>query len=293
MESRTLSLLEFPKVLKRLAELAASEPAVAACRMLTPLGDPGLLAREQQKLVEALELRRDAAFHFSPFPDIEPLLAVVSSERRVLDLDALVALSQVLAQVAALREALARGEAAGPSLLRDIVADTPWPKKTQAALTRCIAPDGRLRDESSPELFSVRQEIRSIHQTILNRVKEFVSEKDLGPFLQDDYVTISSDRYVLPLRTNFKGRIPGIIHDYSQTGETVYVEPFFLVEVNNRLQELKNEEREAEARVLHVHVIGKPERSGKSPSPAENAGGVGLVHDDQRPVRFAKLDQSR
>ncbi|WP_300155409.1 Smr/MutS family protein [Solidesulfovibrio sp.] len=249
MESRTLSLLEFPKVLERLAALAVSEPAAAACRAIAPLGDPDVLAREQRKLAEAMELRRDAAFAFTPFPDVEPLFPVLESERRGLDLDALVALSHVLSQVAALRLALGAGEA-GRSLLRDEVAAAPWPKKTQAALARCISPDGRLRDESSPELFSVRQEIRTIHQTIMTRVKEFVGEKELGPLLQDDYVTISSDRYVLPLKSNFKSRLPGIIHDYSQTGETVYVEPFFLVEVNNRLQELKNEEREAEARVM-------------------------------------------
>lgn len=260
MESRTLSLLEYPKVLERLASLAASEPAAAACRMLAPLGDPGLVAREQRKLAEALELRRDAAFTFSPFPDIAPLLPVLESDLRVLDLDALVALGHVLAQVFALREALGSGERAA-SLLRDTVAATPWPRKTHAALVRCISPDGRLRDESSPELFSVRQEIRSIHQTILTRVKEFIGEKDIGPFLQDDFVTISSDRYVLPLKANFKGRLPGIIHDYSQTGETVYVEPFFLVEVNNRLQELKNEEREAEARVMaFLTGLGRDER---------------------------------
>lgn len=249
MESRTLSLLEFPKVLERLAQLAVSEPAAAACKALAPLGDPATLAREQRKLAEAIELRRDAAFAFTPFPDIEPLFSILDSERRTLDLDALVALEHVLSRVAALRQALGAGEP-GQSLLRDEVAATPWPKKAQAALARCISPDGRLRDESSPELFSVRQEIRTIHQTIMTRVKEFVGEKELGPLLQDDYVTISSDRYVLPLRANFKGRLPGIIHDYSQTGETVYVEPFFLVEVNNRLQELKNEEREAEARVM-------------------------------------------
>ncbi|MEL7639731.1 MAG: Smr/MutS family protein [Solidesulfovibrio sp.] len=249
MESRTLSLLEFPKVLERLAELAVSEPAAAACRALAPLESQDVLARAQRRLAEALELRRDAAFAFTPFPDVEPLFPVLESERRVLDLDALVALSHVLSQVAALRQALGGGEA-GQSLLRDEVAATPWPKKAQAALARCIAVDGRLRDESSPELFSVRQEIRTIHRTIMAKVKEFVGEKELGPLLQDDYVTISSDRYVLPLKANFKGRLPGIIHDYSQTGETVYVEPFFLVEINNRLQELKNEEREAEARVM-------------------------------------------
>ncbi|EHJ46937.1 MutS2 family protein [Solidesulfovibrio carbinoliphilus subsp. oakridgensis] len=260
MESRTLSLLEFPKVLERLAALAVSEPAAAACRAITPFADEAALAPAQRKLAEAVELRRDAAFEFTPFPDIEPLFDVLESERRGLDLDALVALGHVLSRVAALRQALGQG-APGQSLLRDTVAAAPWPKKTQAALARCLSADGRLRDESSPELFSVRQEIRSIHQTITNRVKEFVGEKDMGPFLQDDYVTISSDRYVLPLKANFKGRIPGIIHDYSQTGETVYVEPFFLVEVNNRLQELKNEEREAEARVMaFLTGLAKDER---------------------------------
>jgi len=255
MESRTLSLLEFPRVLARLAALAASEPAAAACQALVPFADREALEQEQRRLAEARELRRDGVFTFAPFPDIAPVFDILASELRVLDLDALVALHAVLAQGHALREALAQKDAARPSgapesLLRQAVTATPWPQKTQAALARCLAPDGRLRDESSPELFSVRQEIRSIHQTILNRVKEHISEKDLGPFLQDDYVTISSDRYVLPLKANFKGRIPGIIHDYSQTGETVYVEPFFLVEINNRLQELKNEEREAEAKVL-------------------------------------------
>lgn len=248
MESRTLSLLEFPKVLDRLAGYAASEPAAAACRVLAPMGDAARLATEQQKLAEALELRRNRAFEFTAFPDIEPLFGVLESERRVLDLDALVALSHVLSRVAALREALGREE--GDCVLGGIVYRTPWAKKTQAALARCLGPDGRLKDESSPELYSVRQEIRSIHQTILTKVKEFIAEREMGPLLQDDYVTISSDRYVLPLKANFKGRLPGVVHDYSQTGETIYVEPFFLVEINNRLQELKNEEREAEARVM-------------------------------------------
>ena len=60
-------------------------------------------------------------------------------------------------------------------------------------------------------------------------------------WLQDEFMTLSSDRYVLPLKANFKGRMQGIIHDWSQTGETCYFEPMFLVEINNRLQELKRE----------------------------------------------------
>ena len=68
--------------------------------------------------------------------------------------------------------------------------------------------------------------------------------------MQDSFITLSSDRYVLPLKANFKGRLQGVIHEYSQTGETCYFEPMFLVELNNRLQGLKREEREEERKIL-------------------------------------------
>ena len=63
-------------------------------------------------------------------------------------------------------------------------------------------------------------------------------------------MTLASDRYVLPLKANFKGRMQGIIHDYSQAGDTFYFEPYFLVELNNDLQEYKQEERAEEQKVL-------------------------------------------
>ncbi len=68
--------------------------------------------------------------------------------------------------------------------------------------------------------------------------------------LQDEYLTISSDRYVIALKSNFKGRIKGIVHDYSQSGETCYFEPLFLIDLNNKLQELRKLEREEINRVL-------------------------------------------
>lgn len=96
----------------------------------------------------------------------------------------------------------------------------------------------------------VRGELRRLHLQCLRKVKEFAVQYNILQYLQDEYMTLASDRYVLPLKANFKGRIQGIIHDYSNTGETCYFEPMFLVELNNRLQELKREEREEERRVL-------------------------------------------
>ena len=85
-------------MLARLAALAASEPAAAACQALVPFADREALEQEQLRLAEARELRRDGVFTFAPFPDIAPVFDILASELRVLDLDALVALHAVLAQ---------------------------------------------------------------------------------------------------------------------------------------------------------------------------------------------------
>lgn len=128
----------------------------------------------------------------------------------------------------------------------------PLPVQLTAALLRCVSDDGLLRDESSPELYRLRTELRRLHQNCMRRVKDYALQYNMLAYLQDEFMTLSSDRYVLPLKANFKGRMQGIIHDWSQTGETCYFEPMFLVEINNRLQELKREEREEERKVLTI-----------------------------------------
>lgn len=251
MQARTLSILEFPKVLAHLSRLASSEPGADACLALAPLDNPGQLASAQKLLRQAMSCASETGLRVQPFPQLDGVFQYLAQAHRVLDADGLWAVREVLESARALREHFAP-ESAGLRwpLLSETVHRAPWPEKLHPALRRCLAKDGGLRDESSPELFSVRQEIRRIHQRCTTQVKDFVSKEGLAPFLQDDFMTISSDRYVLPLKTNFKGRVQGIIHDYSQTGETCYVEPMFLVEVNNRLQELKREEREEELKVL-------------------------------------------
>lgn len=126
----------------------------------------------------------------------------------------------------------------------------PFPEIFLSALKRCISDDGLLKDESSPELWRIRNELRSLHQNCMRKVKEFAKQYNFQHYLQDEFMTLASDRYVLPLKANFKGQLHGIIHDWSQTGETCYFEPMFLVEINNRLRELKREERQEETKIL-------------------------------------------
>lgn len=263
MESRTLHLLEFPKVLHELSEFAVSEPGAEACLALRPLTDAAEVRQRLELLDQALRWVRESSFRLSEFPDLTSIFPVLDVPHRFLDLDALVALRVTLEQARVAREMLEPFEPRGWDLLREAVLGAPWPQATWAAVRRCIDQDGSLKDESSPGLFSVRQEIRQIHQKCTKRVKDFVLTENISHYLQDDYMTVSSDRYVLPLRVNFKNRFPGIIHDYSQTGETCYFEPMFLVELNNSLQELKREERAEERKVLeYLSSLVRQEREG-------------------------------
>lgn len=254
MEPRTLQLLEFPKVLQRLAQLAVSEPGQAACLELAPLAEPEVMAHAAAFTRQGLRFVQETTFHLSPFPGLEGLLDYLRRPQGLndlLDLDELWALLQVLGQARTSLKLFGDEDPRWP-LLCEWAEAVEWPGKTFSGLSRCIGPDGLLRDESSPALFQVRSDIRRIHQQCTRRVKDFLQQQSITHYLQDEYMTISSDRYVVPLKSNFKGRLPGVIHDYSQTGETCYFEPMFLVDLNNQLQELKQEEREAEREVLRL-----------------------------------------
>lgn len=249
MDPKTFRLLEFPKVLRLLSEQASSEAGAAACLDIRPLPEEDL-ADARKLLLEWLAWTRESGFSLPAFPDISGLLEAAARPGELLDIDGLATLLDVLEGARAARESVAGAESERWPRLAEWINSVDWPEKTFSALKRCVSPDGMLKDQSSPELFAVREEIRAIHRRCTKRVKEFLSGENIQDYLQEEWMTVSSDRYVLPLKSNFKGRIKGIIHDYSQTGETCYFEPLFLVELNNQLQELKREERDAEKRVL-------------------------------------------
>lgn len=261
MDKRTLKALEFGKVLEHLASLCASEAGKHACLTLTPLSELECVHAEQvlfdqtRTFLARAERNGQDDFDLMDFPDCGPLLDELdpdSGRRRgsdVVDADALWALRVVLSLTRKAVVAIRQGESRWPAL-HAVAHVAPLPEMVIAALTRCLGDDGLIKDESSPELSLVRGELRRLHQGCLRKVKDFAIQYNMTHYLQDDYMTLANDRYVLPLKANFKGRMQGIIHDYSNTGETCYFEPMFLVQHNNRLQELKKEEREEERKIL-------------------------------------------
>lgn len=251
MESRALHALELPRVLACLAGFAVSEAGHRACLALRPLPGHEPVRREAALFEQGRLFVLRSETRLAAFPPVDGLLQAAAVPTAVLDLDDLFALRGLLTQGHGLAKALAEEQGAESwPLWVERVAALPMPGRAVSGLSRCLTEDGLIRDEASPELSLVRGELRRLHQQCTRKVKDYAAEYNILHFLQDSFMTLSSDRYVLPLKANFKGRLQGVIHDYSQTGETCYFEPMFLVELNNRLQELKREEREEERKIL-------------------------------------------
>ncbi|MDR2892659.1 MAG: Smr/MutS family protein [Deltaproteobacteria bacterium] len=256
MDARSLNILEFPKLLEALAGFAVSEAGAAACRSLAPAASLDELEVQADFFVQGRLWLEATGYKLINFPSLEGVLDLLEKGSPALEADALWILRQVLSQAGNLVESIqTQGRDPGSGeiqwqLLAACCAETPLPVRSLGGLQRCLADDGFIRDEASPELALVRGELRRLHQQCNRKVGDFAREYNIGHYLQDEYITLASDRYVLPLKSNFKGRLQGIIHDYSQTGETCYFEPMFLVDLNNRLQELKREEREEERKIL-------------------------------------------
>lgn len=250
MELRSLQLLEFPKVLAALSSHSVSSAGESACLNISPLAEAGEINRNARRFRQAQAFYRETGFRLEGFTALDGLFHFLEKPSSVLDIDALFALVQTLQQASLVREALSIAPKREWDELEVLTDGVSWPEKTFAGLKRCLDPDGNIKDGSTPELYDIRQSLRQLQQRCAKKVKDFIHGEDLSHYLQDEFMTISSDRYVLPLKSNFKGRFQGIVHDYSNTGETCYFEPMFLVELNNSLQELRQKEKEEEHKVL-------------------------------------------
>ncbi len=249
MESRTNILLEFPKVLQYLSREAVSIPGVEACLQIRPFTDPRELEKEQSILREALRALQEYSVYPTSFPALEAVLPLIAGRETVLDLEGLWALQGFLDAAHTLKTSMQEIDPQGFPGLTSAWEDISWPGKLWNALNRCLDQSGAIRDQSAPELQEVRGEIRGLRAQCSRKVNESLTQDNYSHYLQDEYLTISSDRYVLALKSNFKGKVQGIIHDYSQTGETCYFEPMFLVDLNNRFQELLQQQKEEEKKV--------------------------------------------
>jgi DNA mismatch repair protein MutS2 len=248
MDSKTLHVLEYPKVLDRLAAHCGFSASKELALGLQPATSLLEIRQRQQEVTEARTLLVTSDATIGGAHDIRPKVAL-AVRGGVLDPVDILDVKSTLVSARELKKLLERRAADFPRLA-DIATALPTPAGLVDAISRTVSDRGEVLDGASPKLASLRSEIRVAHDRLMTRLQKYISDSSTVSMLQDALITQREGRYVIPLRSEFKGRIKSIVHDQSSSGATLFVEPLAVVELNNKWRELQLAERDEIRRVL-------------------------------------------
>jgi DNA mismatch repair protein MutS2 len=250
MREHDLELLELPAVLARLAGAAASEPGALLAEALRPSADAEEVRLRQQQTTEAISLLDEAAE-----PDLGGAADVsdaadLAARGSTLDTRALAQVAGTIRAGVSARRALADREEI-PALLELVAGIDPSLLSVAEEIGRAVEEDGSdLKDSASPALRRLRRELREGRGRLAERLRKIAHDPAVAEHLQDDFVTERGGRPVLALKASARGRVPGIVHDSSGSGQTLFIEPLAAVDDSNRLREAEVDERDEVARIL-------------------------------------------
>ncbi len=123
-------------------------------------------------------------------------------------------------------------------------------KSLETAINEAIADDGSIADTASDQLYILRKKIRTCQERIKDKLDSLIKNPHTAKYLQDNLVTIRSDRYVIPVKQEYRAQVPGLIHDQSSSGATLFIEPMAVLELNNELKKLKAAEHQEIVAIL-------------------------------------------
>ncbi len=252
MRPRDLDVLGFPKILDALAALAVSPCGAETCRARVPLASRAAAERaldRQWSFFRMLEV--SGPLPLLAFPDVRASIALASHDGALLPGDRLVEIRTVLRQVDVLRRFLAGRVATFPALA-DLPERLHALPELEAALSRMLDDGGLLHDDASPRLAEIRARLRDLRQDLEERLARLVTTGKESSGIADRYVTVRNNRFVVPVKASTASRMPGVVQDRSISGETLFIEPMFAIDLNNRLLLLRKEEEAEERRLLFL-----------------------------------------
>ncbi len=248
MNEKVLRICEFHKITARLEEHATSAPGKKLCRELLPYTDLVDITRAQGETEAALGyLFRNGSLSFGNNRDF-------TAAFQALHVGISLSITELL-QLAGFLENVARVRSAGPESeenpLYDLFDCLVPLSPVSAEIRRCIIGEDKISDDASPELKKLRREIGITDDRIHVQLNKMLTQT-YASYLQDTVVTMRDDRYCLPIKSEYKSQVRGIVHDQSSTGSTLFIEPAAIVEMGNHIRELEFQEKKEEAKVLEA-----------------------------------------
>ncbi len=249
IKNETLRILEFDKVLGVIAGFVNSDATRLEIHNLRPLRDRREIERRFGQIGEIRRLTQiGVPLRLSPFQEITPVMAMIRPVGAVLDPRDLMLFLPVMRTL----DAIARQFAYRTDIpmLQELTGHLHGFPAILEPLEASVDEEGNILDTASRLLFELRGRKRSLTARIRRRLEEIVRERQTAIFLQDDFITQRGGRWVIPVRMDSKGMVPGVVHDVSNSGETAFMEPIEIIGLANELENLAAEEKGEQIRIL-------------------------------------------
>ncbi len=250
MSGHALEVLEFERVLDRVARRASSELGRERVRSLRPRVQREEIVRELGRVAAVMRFREARPdWALGPVPDVGAALGRLATQGAVLEAAELHGLGVLLATSRLLRAELA-ARAADLAEIASVQARLVDLRAPEEAIMRSVDSEGHVLDTASRELKSIRDRLRGAHTKIVRKLESYLGALPERVVVPDASVTIRDGRYVVPVRREGRGVVGGVVHGESQTGATLFVEPPVAIELMNQLRDLEGEEAREVRRIL-------------------------------------------
>ncbi|MCL1877445.1 MAG: endonuclease MutS2, partial [Defluviitaleaceae bacterium] len=247
MNAKTLKALEFQKITEMLTSRAASAMGKAKCAALLPTTHLADITRALKETSEAAGfILRKGSLPLGGISDIRAALARAVAGG-MLSAEDLLGVGECIYVFGKISSYGKEGAICLQNYFSAITAD----EKLEQEITRCIKPSGEISDNASPKLAEVRRAIRTAHDRIRDKLQSAIHSAEYKNMLQDAIVTMRGDRFCVPVKAEYRTTFPGMVHDQSSTGATVFMEPLAVVEQNNKIKDLRFDEKREEEKILY------------------------------------------
>lgn len=250
MNEKVLKTLEYNKVIDMLKDMASSKAGAILCEKLSPYDDIDTVNCALQNTSDALSrIYKHGNLSLSGAIDIRPSLMRLAIGA-TLGMGELLSISQLL-RTASVAKAYDRNfEETENDSLSQIFKEVEPLTNLYTEISRCIIAPDTMSDDASPELKNIRREMKLLNSRIHEQLQSIISNISYKDALQDSIVTMRNNRYCVPVKAEHRGKIQGMIHDQSQTGSTLFVEPEAVVRLNNEIAVLAAKEQSAIEKIL-------------------------------------------
>lgn len=250
MNQTTFSSLEYEKMLLLFTRIAQTPMGKARLEKLRPLTNKLELDTQLNVISETIRLNEEkqVSWSFSGLEDPSDAVAILRIRGATLEPTLLLEVTRVCNQSLFARSMIAPEKDFAPNLWEIVASIPPQLFAALEKINKKLLPSGEIDDSASPELQRLRREINSQRARLQKSLESVM--RNSGDAIQDQIVTQRNERFVIPVKADFRGKVGGVAHGFSSSGATVFIEPLEAIEANNELQNLKGKEEREIARIL-------------------------------------------